>query len=460
MKRKAFIQKVGALSTVIAGVPFLSSQGKSTLFDLETKERITRRHAANDHIHLALVGAGGKGQSNTRVALNQSGVKLVAACDLYDSRLVRCQEQWGSEVTITRDYREILTRDDIDAVIIASSDHWHARQAIDFLNAGKAVYLEKPMIHRVEEGSQLIEAEKASGKPLLVGSQRTSSIMYEKVRELFRNGEIGELNFVESNWDRNSARGAWQYNIPPSASTENIAWDTYIEGLSPRPFDPKHFFRWRNYKDYGTGATGDLFVHLFSGLHMLTDSKGPETIMATGGLRFWKDGRDVPDVMLGIYDYPESDTHPPFNLVLRINFVDGSGGGHSTRLVGNEGEIVISSNTVTLRKSPVIVQPSLVVRDFSEEVRKEYEAYYRKKYPEQRPSVIEPSEFIYRAPTGYNDSDDHFANFFEAIRNNKPVLQDGEFGLRAAAPAILSNISHDEKRVVSWDPVRMKQIKV
>ncbi|MFW6157671.1 MAG: Gfo/Idh/MocA family protein, partial [Balneolaceae bacterium] len=327
----------------------------------------------------------------------------------------------------------------------------------DALKAGKPIYLEKPMVKHIEEGHALIEAEKQAGLPVIVGSQRTSSILYEKARNLIEEGEIGELNFVEGYWDRRSALGAWRYSIPPSASEETVDWARYREGMADIPFDAKHFFRWRNYDDYGTGVAGDLFVHLFSGLHMITGSYGPEKIMSTGGLRFWNDGRDAEDMVLGIFDYPENDSHPAFNLSLRVNFADGSGGGSRIRLVGSEGVIDINFDNVTLRKWQGSDRPGMSIGDFSEEVRDEYEEYYEEQYPESRAKIIDPDEFVYRAPDGYNDRYDHFVNFFKAIREGDSILQDSTFGLRACGPALMSTVSLRENRVVHWDPENMQE---
>ncbi len=114
-------------------------------------------------------------------------------------------------------------------------------------------------------------------------------------------------------------------------------WDRFLGSAPKRPFEPIRLFRWRNYQDYGTGVAGDLFVHLFSGLHCITGALGPTRVYATGGLRYWKDGRDVPDVMLGLYDYPKTDKHPEFTLSLQVNFADGSGGEEGFRFVGLRG---------------------------------------------------------------------------------------------------------------------------
>ncbi len=456
--RKSFLKKVGATGLGVFGMPYVFStktNSNTRLLDVNFNQRT---YSANDRINIAVIGAGIMGQGDVDAALENDGVQLVAACDLYDSRLVRCREKWGKEIDTTKDYREVLQRDDVDSVIIAVPDFWHQQIAIDALKAGKAVYLEKPMVQHIEEGQAIIDAVKETGGLLQVGSQSTSSVLNAKAKELIEQGAIGDLNFVECYWDRQSFSGAWNYSIPPSAGPENIDWDTYLKDLPKEPFNAEKFFRWRKFRSLGTGVAGDLFVHHFSALHFVTGSMGPERIYGTGGIRFWDDGRDVPDVMLAVFDYPETDIHNAFNLSLRVNFADGSGGGYSTRMVGTDGELIWGGGELKLRRSPMAAVPDMFIDNYSEAVQQEYIDYHKQKYPDPGPQVEEPNELTYTVRNRVSGTTLHHKTLFDAMRGEGKIIQNATFGLRAAAPALAANMSYFENRPVHWDAEKMALI--
>jgi predicted dehydrogenase len=392
---------------------------------------------------------------DTRAALEVPGVELVAACDVYDGRRQRAKEIWCDQIFTTRDYRAVLERQDVDAVIVATPDHWHVPIAVAALEAGKHVYCEKPMVRLAAEGLKLVEAQKRTGRVLQVGSQRTSSILYAKARDLVASGAIGEINLVEAWWNRNTAIGAWQYTIPPDAPPESVDWDRFLGSAPKRPFEPIRLFRWRNYQDYGTGVAGDLFVHLFSGLHCITGAIGPTRLYATGGLRYWKDGRDVPDVMLGLFDYPRTDRHAEFTLSLKVNFADGAGGEEGFRFVGSEGVLSLGRDGITLSRRLPESEPGYTIDTFPQKLQEEFLKDYRQKYPVRLDEVTASPVERFTVSRAYSDHRAHLRNFIESCRTRQVPYQDAAFGLRAAGPAVLANVSLWEKRMVEWNPEAM-----
>jgi predicted dehydrogenase len=403
----------------------------------------------NSTIKLALIGAGIMGTEDTNSALTHSNVELVAVCDLYEGRLESAKQKWGNHLFVTKDHKEILKRKDVDAVIIATPDHWHKQISIDALNAGKHVYCEKPMVHSVKEGMDVVNAWKKSGKVMVIGSQGVSSLGNEKAKELLAAGAIGDIVYAEGFWARMSPEGAWQYNIPKDGSEQTVDWKRYISNTNSRDWDPMRFFRWRNYLDYGTGMSGDLVVHLFSSLHFITDSYGPNKISAMGGLRYWKDGREVPDVLLGTFDYPQTEKHPGFNLSLRCNFVDGTSGTTYLKIVGTKGsmdvkweEVVVKMNSTFMSDDPFLQEQARLRGEI-----------------ETRAKILPPREQVYSAERNWKGAHyDHFGNWFHAIRSGGTVAEDPVFGFRAAAPALLCNDSYFQNKFINWDPVNMKLI--
>lgn len=415
----------------------------------------------NDKIRIATIGMGIQGHMDTRAALRNEGIELVAAADLYTGRLERVKQTYGPNIFTTRDYREILQRSDVDAVLVVTSDHWHDKITIDALQAGKHVYCEKPMVHQIGQGKAVIDAWKKSGKTMQVGSQRISGSVFGEAKRLLAAGEIGDLNYVESNSDRFSAIGAWNYSIPTDASTQTVDWDTYLRNVPKQAFDSKKFFRWRNYKEFGTGVAGDLFVHLITGMHYITNSLGPERIYSSGGLSYWKDGRNVPDVMVAILDYPQAEQHSAFQMVLRVNFANAGTINNNYRLIGTEGQIEFSGNGLTLSKKKLPKAPGYGGYDayftFSDAQQKEFEKEYNALYTEADRKAEPVKEIKFTPPQGDDEHKNHFGNFFDAIRKGtQNVIEDPIVGFRAAAPVLACNDSYFQKKAIHWDPVAMK----
>ncbi len=458
--RRSFLKKTLGTAVLAGAAPSAWAHARQAI-ELAAPALPKRKYAANDQVNVAVIGMGIMGFSNAETTVKIPGVKLVGACDLYTGRLTRAREVYGKDLFTTGHYQEILDRKDIDAVIVATTDHWHDRITIEALNKGKHVYCEKPMVHKLEEGAAVIAAQKKAGKVVQIGSQRASSIATLKAKELFEAGVIGKLVMIESWMDRHSANGAWQYSIPTDASKTTIDWDTFLGDAPKIAYDPVRFFRWRNYQDYGTGVAGDLFVHLFTALHTVTSSNGPDRIYASGGLRYWKDGRDVPDVILGVYDYPETAQHPAFNLQMRVNFVDGSEDGEGLRFIGTDGVILLGWNSVKVIRHKLNPEPGFGGWDsfntFTEAQQKEYEAWYKAKYPATKPAMGE-SDMEFKVPKDYSANVDHHLAFYGGIREGKPVKEDALFGMRAAGPALGSNKSLFEKKIIQWDPVNAKLI--
>jgi predicted dehydrogenase len=459
--RRQFLQQIGSTGLILA-----AGSISSLAWAQRAEERIAlydRRFSSIDKIRLGVIGFGIQAHGDLAQALKVPGVELGGVCDLYNGRLENAKELYGKDLFTTRDFHELLERKDIDAVIIAVTDVWHSRITQEALKKGKAVYCEKPMVHKINQGMDVVEVQRATGKVMQVGSQRVSSVVYAKAKELYKAGEIGKLNMVNAVYDRQSAIGAWEYTMPADASAITVDWDRYIEGMHKIPFDAKKFFWWRNYRDFGTGVAGDLFVHLLSGTHVITGSKGPTKIFAAGQLSYWKDGRDVPDVMTGILQYPETPEHPPFQLTLQVNFVSGTGGQEMIKLVGEEGTIELKGNGLTVHHSIMPKAPGIggydAVFTYPKAMQDSVMSLYNQKYTADDKKRITKADIDFKAPPGYSDHLDHITNFFDAVRTGGTVVEDAVFGLRAAAPALACNESYFEKKIINWDPEAMKLVK-
>jgi predicted dehydrogenase len=455
--RRKFLKNISGSMALLA-IGSNSGAASSNTSTLVSSIKLT----SNDAIKIGLIGSGIIGHYDTDTALKVQGVELVAVCDLYTGRLDRAKEKWGNHIFTTRDYRELLAKKEIDAVLICTPDHWHQKIAIDAMNAGKHVYCEKPMVQKIEQGWDVINTQKKTGKVFQVGSQMASAAGILEAKKVLAAGTIGELTMVESYCDRTEAKGAWQYSIPTDASPETIDFDTFL-GYAPKvPFDAKRFFRWRNYGAYGTGAAGDLIVHLLTGIHTITGSTGPSKISSFANLKLWKDGRDAFDIINAIMNYQQSDKHNSFHVTTRINLTDGEGkGSFGLKLIGTEGVIEGGGNGYKLRTLKRRAAPGYGGYDsfdsFSQKQKEEYKKWYQSEYGNDTEGGYDLNkEQVFNTPDGYDDRLDHMIVFFNGVRTGSKIHEDASFGLRAAAPSIACNISAQIQKPILWNPDEMK----
>ena len=440
--RREFLKKMAIGSIAIHSTPSLiSAAGGKLAKDVRTSI------SANSFINIALIGKGGMGTSNTNTSLSVDGVKLVGVCDLYDKRLKDAKAQWGDQLFTTKEYKEILSRKDVDAVIIATPDHWHQQIAIEAMNAGKHVYCEKPVIHKLGEGKALIEAQKKSGVLFQVGSQGMASLGNKAARLLVQNGLIGKVNFVDGQFTGAPGR-LNAFTAPDDASEETIWWNRFLGNAPKIPFTPQHFFAWRNWKDYGTGIAGDLFVHVLSSIHYIMDAIGPEKVYTTGGIRYYTDGlRDTPDVMLGYFDYPDKNNLGAFTVQLGANYVDGISkkwGSMDFKIVGSKGTLDVGWDKVVLKTTEDINMKDLeILKSLGQGI--------------DIPEKVSSRELVFHAENGYKGGHyDHHFNFIDGIRNNKPLTADVLFAVQTAAPALLSYESYLRNEAIRWDAQKLK----
>ncbi len=426
--RREFLQTTAgaAGATITANAIFL---GPDPLFAATTPM------AASDRVRFGIVGVGMEGSNLLTTAILLPGVECAAACDLYDGRHELAREIVGKPVPTTRRYKELLDNKEIDAIIVAVPDHWHKQIVVDAIAAGKDVYCEKPFSHSPADGVALVEAAKRSDRIVMVGAQRTSSVLCAKANELYEQGAIGELSLVEATLGRNDPTGAWEYPPPPDLSPENLDWDTWLGTAPKKAFDPLVFARWRCWKEYGTGVAGDLLVHLISGMQrVLGINEIPKRVSAFGGIYRWKDGRNTPDVHAVLFEYANVPVYMRLSL--------GTETAEVTRFMGSKGLIELTEFGLSYSPQPgVDLAPSYYSGSFPARLKTPYLAQWHEEHdpkPGQEPA---PESLVFKG-NDYDDLRPHLWNFFEAVRSRKPVLQDAVFGHNAALGCHMANESY------------------
>ena len=288
----------------------------------------------NDKIQVGIIGVGARVQSGVlQAAVAVPGVEVIGVCDAYKGRVTRALERLGSQAKDYGDWRAMLADKSIDAVIIATPDHWHREQTVAALAAGKDVYLEKPMTLTIDEGPEMYAAADKSGRILQIGSNGMSSKLQQTARELVQSGKLGKIYLIRANYDRNSDSGAWLYPIPPDADPKSVDWEMFLGPAPKRPFSLERFFRWRCYWDYSGGISTDLFVHLMTTIHYVMGATVPESVVATGANYRHQKTHEVPDTLSASAVYGKES----FMVSLGGTFNNSGGGESGFAIMGTEG---------------------------------------------------------------------------------------------------------------------------
>jgi predicted dehydrogenase len=414
-----------------AGAMAAGAAIKSTLLEPPTLSAQTGG-ANGRKIRFASIGTGIRGCDVLRSARKVSSGVLVGTADLYDMHQKAGLEAYGADVPTSRDYRSLLDRKDVDAVIVAVSDHLHRRIVLDCVAAGKDVYCEKPMSHNVADGQAMVAAVQAGKRIFQAGSQRVSNIVYKKAAEIYASGRLGEVTYIEGHSDRNSPSGAWVYPVPPDASPETIDWQSFLHDAPSRPFDAVRFFRWRCFRDYGEGVAGDLYVHLLSGIQCISGINAvPSRAYSTGSLTYFKDGREYPDLLATVYDYP--------GVTVNLHCNQNNSQGEPIIFYGKEGTMVINGNTLTVTPQDTQPQPEgYSLNGWTAAAKQQYLNDWHAANPSPAPKLGEAE--VYSAPASYDDTADHLAAFFNAVETREHVVEDEVFGNHAAITPLTQKV--------------------
>ncbi len=293
--------RVGIIGFGIRGEQLCRSLGFATKEWIEDMQAAEAEAEAEGKKHTAL---------KDFMAQEKLNVHLAGVCDIFDYRANKALTSFNTadnKIERFKTHQEMIRSGKVDAVVIATPDHWHAPMAIDALENDIHVYVEKPMTHTVEETYRLRKAALDSKAVLQVGHQHRQTLSFQTAKDIMKKGTIGHVSLIQTNTNRNDDNGAWNYHIHEDASPETIDWELFLGSAPKIPFNKNHFFRWRKWWAYGSGLSGDLLSHDYDRLNCVLEMGIPESVMASGGIYTHRDGRNVPDVLQVNMEFPNFD---------------------------------------------------------------------------------------------------------------------------------------------------------
>ena len=399
--------------------------------------------APSDRVRVALVGCGGMGKSNLRNFVRMPEVQVVAVCDVWDHNRAGAARIGGRDVQQVSDFRRVADMKDVDVVIVATPDHWHALATIAALDAGKDVYVEKPLAHNIYEGRKIVEAARRNKRVVQMGTQQRSGAHFQEAVKLVRDGKLGKVARVHC-WNHGNASPAGIGNPPDSAPPPGLDWDMYLGPAPKVPFNPNRFtwnFRW--FWDYAGGMMTDWGVHLIDIVQWAMDSPAPTAVSASGGKFQLKDNRETPDTILSVYEYPgyvmtyenrSGNGYTPDGRTYGILFY----GSDATLFVDRAGyELIPETGGQDTEPVPAYLNE---VKESQKPVE-----------PWDRPRRMRPGRTQYARGEGSDQNLSHTRNFLECIKTRKKPNSDVEIGHASTAAAHLGNVAYRAGVKIKWD---------
>jgi predicted dehydrogenase len=364
---------------------------------------------ANDRVQFGLIGCGERGLYVASLFQKNAEVDVRAVCDVFGDRTAKAVAQAAGAQPFA-DHRRLLEINGLDAVLIATPDHWHKAIAIDALNAGKDVYVEKPLTRLREEGPEIVRAARVNDRVCQVGMQQRSGEVYLEARERFvRSGLLGKISHVDCVW-----HGGANRTLPaePAQKPANLDWVRFLGPLKYRDWNPAQYLDFRAFLDFGGGKLTDFGAHWIDVAHMFMDQDGPLSAVAAGGVYYdHRDGRTAPDTISALFEYPGGFT------VSFISLAVDNGPAYKVEFLGAGGRLLVDRNHYEFRAAEKGAEP--VIQRFPGDI-----------------------------------TTQHVRNFLDCCRSRKLPNADVYIGHRAAQAALLANQSYLEKRRIRFDPQR------
>jgi predicted dehydrogenase len=432
VSRREFIRTttagIAAAGAVVGAAPEASARPART---------IRRVIGANDRIRVGIIGVKGMGGGHLRNLvgpdMKADNAQVAAVCDVWETARLRAQKTAAlPDAAVHADYRRLLDDKTLDAVVIATPDHWHGRMGLDAILAGKHIYIEKPFTRRLDEAFKIHDAAKETGARVQIGSHGCSDPKYLKARELVKSGRFGTLLWAQGSYCRNNPRGEWNYRLDPELTPQTVDWKAWLGPAPKREFSAERFFRWRKYWDYGTGIIGDLWPHRLHPLMLAMNiTEFPKSVSCIGADMCRVDSRPGPDGLLPGAPREVADT-----TMLMVEFPSGVGivlAGSTVNERGLEDVVRFSKANLTMGGNRLMVAPE---RPFADEIDARDET----------------------PPDAGETHVKHMRNFLDSLRNNVAPNCSEDLGIRVQAIVSMAEAAYRKQRLARFDERRREVI--